>query len=160
MIGLPGLIFFCFQGLLLIRILEYYSLYQTQKIMSLETETLNFEYLNHEALEMIVDLMDGEAELIIDLIETLRSSNPDLLEQLNLGVQTQDSIQIREAAHALKSSNAQMGAMNFSDLCRQMEERGKRQEMEDVDMLFELIKTEYQKVDIALDSWKAKILSV
>lgn len=115
------------------------------------------EYLDEEAREMIVDLMEGDQEMIIDLIDTLNDSNPTLLEQLVLGVSAQDAVQIREAAHALKSSNAQLGALNFSGLCQQMEEVGKRSQLGDASYLLELIKEEYQKVSVALESWKSSL---
>ncbi|MEM6344575.1 MAG: Hpt domain-containing protein [Bacteroidota bacterium] len=125
--------------------------------MNSSNGTLTYEYLDSDSLEMIFDLMDGDAEMIIDLVDTLTETTPDLLEELDAGVKSQNPSQIREAAHALKSSNAQLGALDFSELCRQMEEKGKREELEETDKLLDLIYKEFKKVEQALNSWKVKV---
>ncbi|MEL6594162.1 MAG: Hpt domain-containing protein [Bacteroidota bacterium] len=121
------------------------------------TEVLTYEYLDQDAREMIVDLMDGDAEMIIDLVDTLAETTPELLSELKAGVNSQDAVQIREAAHALKSSNAQLGALNLSELCRRMEEMGKREELEETATLLTMIFQEFQKVEQALNSWKVEV---
>jgi HPt (histidine-containing phosphotransfer) domain-containing protein len=125
--------------------------------MSQTINIVNHEYLERQALDSIIDLMDGEPDLIIDLVDTLVETTPELLSELKAGVQSQDATQIREAAHALKSSHAQLGALNFSELCRQMEDRGKRKDLEDTPALLNMVQTEFTKVLQALDSWKQEI---
>lgn len=125
--------------------------------MNTHNGTLTYEYLDRSSLDMIFDLMDGDPEMIVDLVDTLTETTPELLEELDKGVKSHDPIQIREAAHALKSSNAQLGALNFSELCRQMEEKGKREELDETDRLLDMIYDEFKKVEQALESWKLKV---
>lgn len=128
--------------------------------MNTDNGTLTYEYLDSSSLDMIFDLMDGDAEMIVDLVDTLTETTPELLQELENGVKSHDAIQIREAAHALKSSNAQLGALDFSELCRQMEEKGKREELAETDKLLDMIYNEFKKVEQALESWKVKVEAV
>jgi len=125
--------------------------------MNTSNGTLTYEYLDSSSLDMIFDLMDGDAEMIVDLVDTLAETTPELLDELDQGVKSQNPSQIREAAHALKSSNAQLGALDFSELCRQMEEKGKREELAETAKLLDMIYAEFKKVEQALNSWKDKV---
>ena len=77
-----------------------------------------YTYLDAEALDMIIDLMDGDTEMIIDLVDTLLESAPEDMTRLEEGLEALDAHEVREAAHALKSANAQLGALQFSELCK------------------------------------------
>ncbi|MEM7370680.1 MAG: Hpt domain-containing protein [Bacteroidota bacterium] len=120
--------------------------------------TFTYEYLDSETLEVILDLMDGDSEMVIDLVDTLVETTPDLMDDLAEGVICADADKIKGAAHALKSSNAQLGALTFADLCFQMESIGKTNDLMDAEKILELIQEEYKRVNQALESWKEKIL--
>ena len=119
--------------------------------------TVSYAYLDADTLDVIVDLMDGDTELIIDLVDTLTETTPELLDELVEGVKQSDPEKIRESAHSLKSSNAQLGAFTFADLCLQMENLGKTDELENADRVLELIQEEFERVNQALESWKQRI---
>jgi len=112
------------------------------------------EYLDYSVREEIVDLMDGDKEMIIDLIESLMESSPALLEELAEGISTGNGEQVKNAAHALKSSNAQLGAKNFAQLCLQMENLGKGNDLSRVGEVYDAMKKEFDKVNMALNAWK------
>jgi HPt (histidine-containing phosphotransfer) domain-containing protein len=69
-----------------------------------------------------------------------------LLERLRLAVSAQDAHALREAAHALKSTSANLGAAALADLCRELEEMGRRQEVEGAGALFERVLAAYPSV--------------
>ena len=119
-----------------------------------QTEVGLYKYLDADSLSVIEELMDGDAELIFDLVDTLIETTPELLEELAAGVEAKDSPAIKNAAHALKSSNAQMGALSFAALCQEMENKGKNNDLEQAEDLLQLIKEEFSKVTQALESWK------
>lgn len=121
------------------------------------TQSTSWEYLDQDSLEIIVDLMEGDAEMIIDLIDTLMDSSPELLDEIREGIHSSDSSRIREASHALKSSNAQLGALIFSGLCAEMEQMGKTNDLVNAENLYTKIIAEYEKVDLALQSWKDRV---
>ncbi|MEM6805618.1 MAG: Hpt domain-containing protein, partial [Bacteroidota bacterium] len=111
-------------------------------------------YLHKDSLEMLVDLMDGDVEMIVDLVDTLIDTTPDLLDDLQTGVASKNANQIRNAAHALKSSNKQLGAYDFADMCETMESKGRANDTADLDILLDKILQEFEKVKEALGGWK------
>ncbi len=112
------------------------------------------EYLDYSVREEIVDLMDGDKGMIIDLIESLIESSPALLKELAEGISTGNGEKVKHAAHALKSSNAQLGAKYFAQLCLQMENLGKRNDFSRVGEVYDEMKEEFDKVSTALNAWK------
>ncbi|MEL6256465.1 MAG: Hpt domain-containing protein [Bacteroidota bacterium] len=111
-------------------------------------------YLNNNTLDLLFDLMDGDSEMIVDLVDTLIETTPELLDDLKVGVISKDPQKIRDSAHALKSSNAQLGAESFALLCEQMESKGREEDSEGLDQLLDRILSEFDKVRAALGSWK------
>ncbi|WNJ18861.1 Hpt domain-containing protein [Pontibacter sp. G13] len=118
----------------------------------------NFEYLDENSRETVFDLMDGDKELIVDLVDTLIDSNPDLIDQLNKALETGDAKGVRDSAHTLKSSNLQLGATDFADMCQKMEYLGKSNQLNEAATLFPSLKEEYGEVISALESWKDHVL--
>lgn len=112
------------------------------------------KYLNKDTLDLLYDLMDGDSEMIIDLVDTLIDTTPLLLDELKEGVTLKDAQKIRNSAHALKSSNAQLGAEDFASLCEKMESKGRESDTIDLDVLLDKILKEFDVVLQALDSWK------
>ncbi len=122
------------------------------------TDTIYYkDYLDSESLETLIDLMDGDEEILLDLIETSLESNADLLAALIESVENQDANGVREAAHSLKSSNGQVGATAFADLCLSMEMMGKDGDVSSAPDLLEQVKFEADKVEKALNSWKEEL---
>lgn len=120
---------------------------------------VTYEYLESGALDTILDLMDGDTDMVIDLVDTLAESSPDLMSSLEEGVRSGNPIQVRDSAHALKSSNAQLGAMNFAQLCQEIELMGKEKDLSRASEVLDLIRDEFLRVQSALESWKNKLLS-
>lgn len=126
--------------------------------MSDKLNTLDFnKYLNKDTLDLLVDLMDGDSEMIIDLVDTLIDTTPQLLDDLKEGVSHKDAQKIRNSAHALKSSNAQLGAEEFANLCEKMESKGREEDIQDLDALLDKILDEFKLVTHALGSWKESL---
>ncbi|MEZ4774989.1 MAG: Hpt domain-containing protein [Bacteroidia bacterium] len=123
------------------------------------TTQISWNYLDSTARATIEDLMDGDAEMIADLVDTLILSSPELLKEIENGLQIGNAKQVREAAHALKSSNAQLGALGFSEMCAEMELKGKMEDMANADLLYTKILEEFEKVESALISWKEHLIS-
>jgi HPt (histidine-containing phosphotransfer) domain-containing protein len=53
------------------------------------------------------------------------TSSPLLLDTIHKGIANADPTSIHQAAHSLKSSSANLGALNLSDLCKKMESLGR-----------------------------------
>ena len=117
-----------------------------------------YEYLDAEVREQLIDLMDGDAEDIIDLIETLEETNPMYHDQLSEALTANDFEGVRNASHALKSAYAQIGALAMSEYMKQIEAAAKDGGISSVAALFEAATEEEKKVRQAFASWKENLL--
>jgi len=61
-----------------------------------------------------------------------------------------DAVALRKTAHALKSSSANLGAMNLSSLLKELEAMGKLNTIDKAPELLAKIETEYGTVQAAL----------
>lgn len=96
--------------------------------------------LDQEALQQLRDLTtgDGKDALLNRLIDVYNRESPKLMEQLVHAHRIGNLRDIESAAHTLKSSSAQLGATEFSEVCREIEYIAKKPE-EDVSELSSLI---------------------
>jgi HPt (histidine-containing phosphotransfer) domain-containing protein len=65
-------------------------------------------------------------------------------------VQAQDADAIRQAAHSLKSSSANLGAVQLADLCKTLELCGREKQLQDSAALLSETENQYEKVKAAL----------
>ncbi|RKY19150.1 MAG: hypothetical protein DRQ55_11445 [Planctomycetota bacterium] len=93
--------------------------------------------------------VDGP-DILCELIGIFLDDTPPRLESLYTAVDAGDAAGIEQAAHALKSSCAQLGALTLSELCRQLELLSKSGDLQGADLLAEQARLEYTCVDTAL----------
>jgi signal transduction histidine kinase/CheY-like chemotaxis protein len=86
--------------------------------------------INHHALDAIRALSAQGEQLLERVINAFVGDTPAQLRQLRAAVQAGDTQAMRQAAHSLKSSSANVGADGLAQLCKQMEHLG-RSEMTD-----------------------------
>ena len=63
---------------------------------------------------------------------------------------TANATLMRESAHALKSSSANVGANVLADLCRRLEIMGRENDLSEALTIHELFEREYERVVAAL----------
>jgi HPt (histidine-containing phosphotransfer) domain-containing protein len=80
------------------------------------------------------------------------ASSLALTEAMRMASTAQDAAGMRQAAHALKSSSANVGAMAFADLCREVEQAADNGNLHDARVLMERLLQEHQQVLLALDA--------
>ncbi|UXR64157.1 ATP-binding protein [Bdellovibrio bacteriovorus] len=78
--------------------------------------------LDLRALQNLKDLVSQDRDLTEVLIEDLEQSGPVLLHEIREGITQSDRDRVSEAAHALKSSAATLGAKNVAELCQKLED--------------------------------------
>ena len=77
-----------------------------------------------ESLETIRMLQrPGKPDLLARVIDHYVTDTPKLFDDMRDGLARDDLETIRRAAHTLKSSSANLGALSLAALCRQLEER-------------------------------------
>jgi two-component system, sensor histidine kinase and response regulator len=94
----------------------------------------------------------GGPNLLAKVVDLYSSSSIALADALRTAAQLQDAESVRQAAHALKSSSANVGALAFAELCKGVELAAAEGRIADVDGLVLSVVAEHQKVLQALEA--------
>jgi CheY-like chemotaxis protein/HPt (histidine-containing phosphotransfer) domain-containing protein len=91
-------------------------------------------------------LADDFPEMLCSYLDGAES----MLEQLPPAVEASDSKEVERLAHSLKSSSLHVGAVNFSELARELEDRARNGQLDDVRARIRALEGEFQRVRGAL----------
>ena len=80
-------------------------------------------------LELLILGGEGASELIVELVDLYIQDSAVRMGEARKGFQSSDNGQVSRAVHALKSSSANMGAMELSELCAELEGLGSGDEL-------------------------------
>lgn len=80
------------------------------------------QHLDQQALQELKGIMGDDFPL---LIHTFITDSHQRLDAIRTALDKQDSDGLRRAAHSFKGSSGNLGALQVTDLCRQLEERGR-----------------------------------
>ena len=107
--------------------------------------------------ENIIDLSAFESlkemvgdDFVVELIETYLEDTPDLLAQLRQAHDAVDAGAFRRVAHSLKSTSASMGALNFSEVARELESIGQEERLAEATSLLDRLPADHEAVAQAL----------
>ncbi|ASC69600.1 hypothetical protein XM38_005270 [Halomicronema hongdechloris C2206] len=100
--------------------------------------------------ELQASLGDDGAVLVGELVDCYLEESPKLLQAMAAAVHQQDSAALRQAAHTLKSSSADQGAMILAELCRELEELGRSGVLAGTAVTVTQVEVEYERVKAAL----------
>jgi PAS domain S-box-containing protein len=109
--------------------------------------------LDDSALRNLRDL--GGDGFLGEVIDAFLADAPGLLETLRRSLDEQSNEELRRAAHTLKSNGATLGAEQFAELCRTLEQRAKAGELDGAGELVDRIETEYRPLEQALSALRA-----
>ena len=125
---------------------------KTSDMKTLDASSVD-EILDPQALGRIRALhRPGGPNLLAKVLGLYSSSSLALTEALRTATLSQDAEGLRQAAHALKSSSANIGATAFADICKQVETAAAGGEFDHACLLVEELLAEHQKVLQALDA--------
>ncbi len=111
----------------------------------------------HQALDNMRALQrPGRPNILNRVICIYLDTAPGLIETINRSVVGKDADGLRRAAHSLKSSSANLGAILFSAICKKLEAMGREGKTEAAMRLSESLNTEHQRVIAALKVEQAK----
>ncbi len=109
--------------------------------------------LDRQALGRIRALhRPGGPNLLAKVLGLYSSSSLALTDAMRTAALSNDAESVRQAAHALKSSSANVGAMAFADLCKDVEVAAAEGKLEQARTLVDGLLTEHKKVLQALDA--------
>ncbi len=102
------------------------------------------------ALESLREL--GGDDFLAEVIETFLADLPTLLATLHRALDEGDAAEVRRAAHTLKSNGAALGATEFAELCRALEQQAKDGRLEEAPGLVVRIEAERGSLERALEA--------
>jgi CheY-like chemotaxis protein/HPt (histidine-containing phosphotransfer) domain-containing protein len=75
----------------------------------------------------------GQPDIVVRVVSSYLETSPGLVDHIRSAVRSQNAMELRAAAHRLKSCSAQLGALAVSADCRELESMGERQDLTSVD---------------------------
>jgi CheY-like chemotaxis protein/anti-sigma regulatory factor (Ser/Thr protein kinase) len=113
--------------------------------------------LDDEALGSLRDL--GGDEFLGEVIDAFLADAPELIATLRRSLDGANTEELRRAAHTLKSNGATLGAEQFAELCRTLEQRAKADELDGASELVARIEQEYRPLEEALSTLRSESLA-
>ena len=115
-----------------------------------DSAAVGFVSLDDDALKNLRDL--GGDEFLGEVVDAFLADAPALIATLGSSLDEQNAEELRRAAHTLKSNGATLGAAEFAELCRTLEQRAKDDELDGASELVDRIEEEYRALEEALSA--------
>ncbi len=114
--------------------------------------------LDARAFRQLRDTVGDDDQIIIEFIDAFLEDAPTLIEDLRRAVEKCDASGARLAAHSLKSNSATFGALELSELCRQLEMMFKDGKFEGAEDILALAIDQNARVAEALEAQRETLL--
>jgi HPt (histidine-containing phosphotransfer) domain-containing protein len=112
--------------------------------------------LDRDTLDGLKELGgDDDPELFFELIDLFLADAPQRIEEIRRGLEQADIKLLERAAHTLKSSSANVGALSLSQLCRRMEEQARTGQTVELPELYDESNRLWPRVRAALEAERA-----
>lgn len=85
----------------------------------------------------------GQPDIVARIVTQYMDSSPEIIDRIRRAVLSKDAVELRAAAHRLKSSSAQLGATALASDCRELEMMGARGELERADETLKKLERHY-----------------
>ncbi|HEY2311103.1 MAG TPA: GAF domain-containing protein, partial [Gaiellaceae bacterium] len=118
------------------------------------SETVEDVSLDDGALKNLRDL--GGDEFLGEVIDAFLADAPEMIATLRSSLDGRNAEELRRAAHTLKSNGATLGAEEFAELCRTLEQRAKAGELDGAAELVNRIEQEYRPLEEALSALRTE----
>ena len=124
------------------------------RIGAVGPDAVDYVRLDDGALKNLRDL--GGNDFLGEVIGAFLADAPELMATLRRSLDEQSAEELRRAAHTLKSNGATLGAEQFAELCRTLEQRAKVGELEGASQLVDGIEQEYRPLVEALSALRSE----
>lgn len=104
-------------------------------------------------LNFLYDLMDGDEEILRELVHAFVEDCPRQIHAMSNAIQDKNSDALRIAAHSLKGSVANFGANLITDKAHQIEELAKQNKIAGASELFDAFAEEIDGMHDTLSEW-------
>jgi HPt (histidine-containing phosphotransfer) domain-containing protein len=106
--------------------------------------------IDPRALENLRDVLDGDPDLLNELIDLFLSDAPALMQSLYDAVARRDAESLTQTAHSLKGSASNLGARGMAAVCANLERRGRAGSLSGAESACRILKKEFEVVREAL----------
>lgn len=111
------------------------------------------DHIDLSIIEGLWELKQGGGpDILSRIIDTFLRTGPDLLTDIRTAIETNAPKALQKAAHNMKSSNGQIGALQLMVMCYELEMMGASEAIVDGATHFTKLEDEWQKVELALIS--------
>ena len=107
---------------------------------------------NHINQEMIEELREIMEDDFVELVNAYVEDSKERIIELGTAFNVLNHIGLRDAAHTLKGSSANLGAMALSEFCAELEDLAKEERSSDAVDIIEQITTEFSSVSSILNT--------
>ncbi|HEY1013796.1 MAG TPA: Hpt domain-containing protein, partial [Herpetosiphonaceae bacterium] len=94
---------------------------------------------------------EGEPDLVGQLIDLFAQESPPQVAAIARAVAEGDADSLRQTAHSLKSSAANLGAGALAAICAELEKRGRGGEAAGLEPQVAALETEFERACLALE---------
>lgn len=115
------------------------------------------EPIDRTALNAILDATGGDSAFLAEMIDAYLEDAAGLFGAIDGALASGQPEVWRRAAHSLKSNSATFGAGPLSELCREIEARGKAGEIDGLSSLLDAARAEYARVRSVLRVARAEL---
>ena len=117
------------------------------------TDSNNGDVIDKNVFDTLKELqIEGEPDFLERLIRTYLDSSAPLVEKLESASFRNDLEDLRQIAHRMKSSSANVGAVKLADICQNLELNCANTPGEETKSIISTIVSEFEKVKQALES--------
>ena len=92
----------------------------------------------------------GQPDIVVRVVTSYLETSTDIVDRIRSAARSQNAADLRAAAHRLKSSSAQLGAMAVSADCRELERMGEHQDLTHVEEVVARLEQHYAAACVAL----------
>ena len=111
----------------------------------------HLDHLNYETLESLRSMVrEGQPSLLQKVIRIYMESSPKLMETIRHSITLGDAAAMQGAAHSLKSTSGNLGAMMLAEMCKELEAMGRAGTTDNAILLLPVLEDEYERVREAL----------
>lgn len=110
------------------------------------------QVIDRAVIDSLLAETGGDPAFLAELLDVFFTDTPELLTTIDQALATGNALEVRRAAHALKSNSASFGANTLAGLCRELEKRGEYGALDGADGLLRQIEVEYAMTKQALQT--------
>lgn len=107
--------------------------------------------LDRKILQSLQQMAGAKAATILrQIMDNYLEDAPQLLQSIRDAIEAGDAQALRQSAHTLRSSSANLGAITLSNVCKELELMGRNGSTTDASERMAQVEVEYEKVKVAL----------